>query len=219
MLVIGLCGRKGVGKNFVADIIDDIVGEPNSPQDGPPWVRKIAFADGIKRFCVDVLGLDECYIYGSDSDKNAPTGYRWEQMPQFVRDKNPGKDGAMSCRHVMQIVGTELCRDIWGRDVWIKMMRRRLSEYEAAGIKCIVITDCRFQNEIDLIKDAGGEAWRIEGPRRSDDSSADAHSSENSIDSITGIDRIVRNECVDTPETMKAKIELLMEATKHGALQ
>lgn len=43
------------------------------------------FADSIKRFCTDVLGLRHEQVWGTDEDKNELTKYMWENMPEYIR--------------------------------------------------------------------------------------------------------------------------------------
>lgn len=39
-----------------------------------------SFADTLKAFCIETLGLDHNQCYGSDEQKNSPTKYRWEDV-------------------------------------------------------------------------------------------------------------------------------------------
>ena len=56
-------------------------------------------------------------------------------------------------RLAMQKIGTEMFRDIISKDFWLKRLRK---EIEKAGDTPVVITDCRFQNEADFIRELGG---------------------------------------------------------------
>jgi hypothetical protein len=67
------------------------------------------------------------------------------------------------------VIGTEIGRDMFGQDSWIKMLRR--------DGKC-VITDIRFYNEADWIYANGGVVWRVERPGYNGDN----HKSEQQID-------------------------------------
>ena len=40
-----------------------------------------AFADVLKEFAVDVLGLEHNQVYGTNEEKNSPTHLLWENMP------------------------------------------------------------------------------------------------------------------------------------------
>lgn len=203
MRIIGLHGRKGVGKNFVAKVIADVLIAENTQDIGPSHVvTELAFADPIKNFCENVLLCDRKSLYGDDKAKNAPTKYNWESMPGFVQEKNPGKTGVMTHRHVMQVFGTEFTRDIWNKNIWTDVMKHRIS---CIGQENGLITDVRFQNEIDEIHRWGGVVWRIEGPYRVQDSK-DSHESEKAIDSTVRVDTIIRNDWSDNQETIATQV-------------
>jgi hypothetical protein len=57
---------------------------------------------------------------------------------------------------VLQQWGTDVARKSFHNDIWVASVENRLQ-----GIKDdIVITDCRFANEVDAIKNAGGITLR-----------------------------------------------------------
>ena len=55
-------------------------------------------------------------------------------------------------RLMLQLWGTEVCRRGFHDDIWIASLENKLR----ASTDNIVISDCRFPNEIKSIKDAGG---------------------------------------------------------------
>ena len=206
MRIIGLVGRRGVGKNFVADRIEEAVGRKH--------IEKAAFADPIKRFAIDVLGLDEKLVYGNDLDKSHCTHYKWEDMPAYLfagpiqknRDRNKGE--YLTIRDILQIVGTEFGRDIWGGDIWIRAMENRLNKSKAS---IFLITDVRFPNEAEAIRKWGGKIWRVEGPQRgSPGASKDPHPSEALADGIEA-DATVLNEYGTTASLMRKLVKSLLQ--------
>jgi hypothetical protein len=56
-------------------------------------------------------------------------------------------------RWVLQWWGTEVCRKSFHNDIWIASLESRLRNSNDS----IVISDCRFPNEIKAIKEAGGK--------------------------------------------------------------
>ena len=60
-------------------------------------------------------------------------------------------------RWVLQQWGTEVCRKGFHDDIWIASLENKLRN----TTDDVVITDCRFPNEIDAIKQAGGIVVRI----------------------------------------------------------
>jgi hypothetical protein len=56
-------------------------------------------------------------------------------------------------RWVLQYWGTEVCRKAFHNDIWIASLENKLRN----STDDIVISDCRFPNEIKSIKNAGGQ--------------------------------------------------------------
>ena len=95
----------------------------------------------------------------------------------------------VSARHMMQTLGTE-----WGRacihpDFWVMIARAEAQRILADG-GFVVIDDVRFPNETAMIRDLGGELWRIERPSISYDRD---HCSEGGLEDITP-DRVIVND-------------------------
>jgi hypothetical protein len=105
----------------------------------------------------------------------------------------------VSARHMMQTLGTE-----WGRacihpDFWVMIARAEAQRTMADG-GSVVIDDMRFPNEAAMIRDLGGELWRIDRPGVSYDGD---HSSEGGLEDITP-DRVIVND--GTIDQLKEKI-------------
>lgn len=64
-------------------------------------------------------------------------------------------------RIVLQQLGTEVFRNNFHSDIWLLSLKNRL----LGNYNNVVITDCRFPNEISLIKSLGGKlVWVKRGP-------------------------------------------------------
>ena len=61
-------------------------------------------------------------------------------------------------RWVLQYWGTEVGRRSFHNDIWVSSIENQLRKIEDN----VVITDCRFKNEVDAIKNAGGTTIRVE---------------------------------------------------------
>jgi len=206
-LVIGLHGPKGVGKNFVGDVIGSIL------ENRGLTVKKLAFADEIKEFCINVLGLERYLVYGSDHHKNTFTQYEWDQMPRFVKDKFPTKTGYMTIREVLQIFGTEFIRECWDLHAWVKTVSRKIRNGREM---CYIVTDVRFEDEFNCIKQMDGYNWFVSGPQRGDDfSKKDSHSSEKGLD-ISKFDFTINNQLTDTVETLRSQVEQWLSTINIG---
>ena len=167
-----------------------------------PYVKNYSFADGLKRgLCMDILGLSFSSVYGTDEEKNRDTHLNWEDMPGVISEKGVwdllntrevkarmGKTnldkvkshiqyhpaGPMSGREVMQYVGTDICRTMYG-DVWADSCIRKITK---EGSLFAVITDCRFPNEVEAIQKVGGKVVRLTRGMESKDN----HYSEIALD-------------------------------------
>jgi hypothetical protein len=175
-IVIGLSGRKGVGKTYVSYCIHEYL-KHIVP------VESFAFADPIKDFATDILGLPENLCHGTNEDKMTETKYDWSKIPRHGEPSASQRHGKMTIREIFQTVGTELGRDTWGDDIWINCLKRKVegffARYSSALNVVVIVSDVRFENEVDAVRALGGEIWGISGPQRIGESSlGDTHSSE-----------------------------------------
>lgn len=117
-------------------------------------------------------------------------------------------------RQLLQEEGTERGRDVFGENFWVNTTLGWLEVLsEAWGVQDIVITDCRFPNEIQFVQDLGGKVYHIEAPTRTDQSGLDSrarqHRSETSLDEFTGFDGIINND-IGRTDVLAQVIELLL---------
>jgi len=167
MILLGLVGKKGAGKDTAAGFLTRDHG----------FVR-MAYADPLKEACRVVLGLSEDDV--TDPSRKEEVSAEWGMTP----------------RRIMQIVGTDLFRNGFRDDVWLRNMERRI---RSSGAEKIVITDCRFENEAELVRRLGGVLFLIERKGDTTDD-VDAHASER-LD-VGPVDAILRND--STPEGLRA---------------
>ena len=172
--LIGLYSpAPGCGKTIATSLITDLFSNR----------QRVSFATPLKIAVLnmlDDLGLNSFrYVY---IDKEAI-------IPEL----------GVSARHMMQTLGTE-----WGRacihpDFWVMIARVEAQRIMADG-GSVVIDDVRFPNEAAMIRDLGGELWRIERPGIAYDGD---HSSEGGLEGITP-DRVIVND--GTIAQLKEKI-------------
>ena len=97
-------------------------------------------------------------------------------------------------RTLLQLVGTELGRTVYGENIWCDTLRTWMDVYNFHwGATRFAIPDVRFISELDFIQnDLNGHVIRVLAPIRSGDTSLDstqrAHASE------AEMDRIVNND-------------------------
>jgi hypothetical protein len=160
--LIGITGYAGTGKDTVRTMLE---------QKG---FTGLAFADPIRAMLRTLLrssGLNEAYM-----DSRA---LKERTIPELD----------VSYRHLAQTLGTE-----WGRavqaDLWLRLAANKMmmASREDAAAK-FVISDVRFANEADFVRQLGGQIWRIE---RADTPSVRDHVSEREIDSLK-VDQYIHN--------------------------
>lgn len=82
--------------------------------------------------------------------------------------------GGRTPRHAMQTLGTEWGRDMIASDLWIRAWQAAVAKVPAG--QPIVVDDCRFPNEADAVRAAGGALIRVVRPGAG--AGAAGHSSE-----------------------------------------
>jgi hypothetical protein len=140
-MIIGLVGLKGCGKDTVADYFI-------SHYDN--WIKG-SFADSLKDTCACVFGWDRELLEGSTQDSRA-----WRETVDTWWSEKLNRPN-FTPRIALQIVGTELWRNQFHDGIWLLSFEKKLLMIE----ENVVITDCRFPNEIKLIQRLGGLVVRV----------------------------------------------------------
>lgn len=134
MNIIAFAGRKQSGKTTSAEFVQTLF---NSTSYGECKIYN--FADPLKTLCIDILGLEYKQCYGTDEDKNQLVDCYWE-------------GNQLTAREVLQIVGTDMFRTMQ-HNVWSAATLRKINKEKP---DLALIADCRFPNEVDAVKNAGG---------------------------------------------------------------
>ena len=141
-------------------------------QNVDPFVRVLAYANPIKRYCADVLGLDWNKLNGSPADKAEPTKYTWActrgKLPKGVT-----KDTPMTYRDVVIYIG-EFFRG-FDEDAWVNAT---FLDAESSDTGLTIIKDVRRLNEFEAIERRGGKTIRLLR-----DPYNDQHDTETALDS------------------------------------
>lgn len=130
--IVGLVGFIGSGKDTVAKILTAKYG-----------YHPLAFADVLKDGVSIVFGWPRHFLEG-----DTPESRDFREKEDEFWSRKLGKK--ITPRLVLQKFGTEGTRDIFGEDIWVSALERRI---EQKHYKKIVITDVRFPNEIKFIED------------------------------------------------------------------
>jgi hypothetical protein len=102
-------------------------------------------------------------------------------------------------RPLMQRLGTEVGRDMFGENFWVDRAMENAEFYNN-----VVFSDVRYQNEADAIVEAGGIMIRVV---RDGVGPANDHSSENNMDNYP-VDFVIGNH--GAPEDLYAKVNVLL---------
>lgn len=164
-IIIAIAGRKQSGKDTLCRFLTERL--ENIPS------KIYSFADPLKRFCIDVMGLREEQCYGSDAEKNTKTKYLWDNISAEIRAKY-GKEevvsamihkefggmeqvsavkriqrtGPMTGREVMQVFGTDVLRRQFSDGIWVNAALRMIHK-ESYPIS--FIADMRFESEANAL--------------------------------------------------------------------
>jgi hypothetical protein len=136
--LIGMTGFPGAGKDSFADLLVEKHG----------WV-KLAWADPLYEMAIATNPI--LFIY-----KCIPVRLKWlVGRIGWTRAKlHP------QVRRYLQILGTECVRDNLGEDVFVGALSRKIDDLLYKGID-VVISGCRFDNEIEAITTRGGIIVRV----------------------------------------------------------
>ena len=157
-----------------------------------------AFADVLKEFAVDVLGLEYNQVYGTNKEKNSPTHLLWENMP------TGNNKGPMTGREVLQYFGSDICRKMY-ENIWFDACIRRIRKDNP---ELALISDVRFSNEIAGVQKEGGIVF---GLPRDIVNGKDTHSSEQ-VD-LSLCDYVLPEGNIDT--TTKTLYKIITENNIH----
>jgi hypothetical protein len=135
-MIIGICGFIGSGKDTAADFLVNFHG-----------FRRDSFAGTLKDAVASVFNWDRELLEGRTKEARA---WREQVDPWWAERLNMPN---LTPRLVLQLWGTEVCRRGFHDDIWIASVENKLRNSKDS----IVISDCRFPNEIASIKNAGGK--------------------------------------------------------------
>jgi hypothetical protein len=182
-MIIGILGKKRNGKDTIADYLVKNYG-----------FIKMAFADPIKEASRILFDFNDDQLYGDLKETIDPN---WKVSP----------------RTVLQYIGTEVFRkDIVkimphiGENFWTTCVQTKYLNLlkKNPNIK-IVVSDVRFQNEVDMILSLGGSVYKVERPSIN---TIDTHESEKQVDTIKNYTALIING--DTLDTLYRLVDSIV---------
>jgi hypothetical protein len=138
-MIIGVCGLIGSGKDTIADYLVNIHG-----------FRRDSFASTLKDAVSAVFGWDRDMLEGRSRHSR-----EWREQPDAWWSQRLGQ--TITPRLMLQLWGTEVCRQGFHDDIWIASLENKLRTTQDD----VVISDCRFPNEISAIRAQGGSVIRV----------------------------------------------------------
>lgn len=130
--------------------------------------KRVAFADPIRKLLYEMnprLGINH-------NLQELVDDYGWDVAKKTAE-----------VRRLLQELGVA-ARKVVNENVWVDA-----AFYQMSGSDNYVITDVRFENEADKVKDSGGEVWRVKRPGVE---AVNGHISEHALDGYK-VDRILSN--------------------------
>lgn len=210
-MIVSISGKIGSGKDTVGkiiqyltfgkDISSDIFINKDDYYSKSNWKIK-KFAGKLKQVVSLLTGCTLDQLEDQEF-KNNKLGREWQDY-----DTSP-----KTYRWMLQTIGTESMRDIIHKNVWINAL---FSDYRPkhGGTVNIdfefpnwIITDCRFPNELEAVKQHQGVTINIRRDNASKQSEASLHPSETALDDAT-FDYVIDNN--GTLEELIEKIKNIL---------
>lgn len=143
-MLIATVGLIGSGKDTVADRLVEQYG-----------FKRESFASSLKDAAAAVMGWDRKKLEGKTKEDRE---WREQVDPWWAKRLDIPQ---LTPRWVLQQWGTEVFRRSFHDDIWIASLEHKLLYNK----QDVVISDCRFPNEVKMVRDVGGRVIRvIRGP-------------------------------------------------------
>ena len=189
-MLIGFLGKKGVGKDTSAKLLLDDYN-----------FTRYAFGDPVKDVVGTMFCMDEEQLYGNKKEEIDP---RWNVSPRTLFQVI----GTNFAQYWLMLKLPELEEKVKMKHFWVKRFEMWYEE-ESNKNKNVVITDVRFQHEVDAIKSKNGIIIKL---INSDSiKSTDRHISETESESINkkNVDYTVDNNY--TIDELYKKINVILK--------
>jgi hypothetical protein len=198
--IIGISGKIGSGKDTFAELLaEQLHGK----------VERHALADKLRLITEIISGIRMTTTHEANKPFcNEIRNYTQDQKNIVIKqfDKTIGE--------TLQLVGTDLFRDNYDTDIWVKSFFNEELDTKLNNGKIIVIPDVRFVNEADYILKEGGYLIRLEGDPMGvrENSLRDLnHISETNLDDYTNFSKVIYNDKKDIKALKKVVNDLIIE--------
>lgn len=141
--IIGLMGFKGSGKDTVAKILTEYN------------FQSVSFAERVKKVLCEIFGWSFEMLEGHTTESR-----QWrDEVDQWWAEKLGIPD--FTPRKAMTMIGTDLFRKHFDDRIWILALHKKIRNIQQTHNTNIVITDIRFKNEFDYVKQIADKTYRI----------------------------------------------------------
>lgn len=148
--LLAFAGKAGSGKDTAADYLGSEYG-----------FMKIAFADPLRLAAHHIFGVDHHYF----TDRKLK--------------EEPHPDWGMSPRRMLQLLGNDAMKPVFGSDVWIKRWEMTYNVVHATDD--VAVSDVRFDIEADAVRALGGVVIHVTRPDAGLKNDAGSHVSESGV--------------------------------------
>ncbi len=137
-MIIGLVGFIGSGKDTVANRFISY------------GCIRDSFAAPLKDTCSAIFGWRRDLLEGDTIESR-----EFRETPDMFWTRKLGIDH-FTPRLALQLVGTDVLRNQFSQDIWLNSLEYRIRK-NTSNKESIVISDARFKNELELIREMGGK--------------------------------------------------------------
>lgn len=143
-MLIAFSGLKGSGKDTAAKVLVEEYG-----------FTKVAFADAVREMALVI----DPWIPAMSG------GYNLLPLSELINDAgwDWAKRNVPEVRRLLQVIGTEAGRMVLGENVWVDLLAKRFPDIADENSR-YVVTDCRFDNEVEFVRSNSGSVIWIERP-------------------------------------------------------
>lgn len=204
MLILGLSGKKQVGKSTTCMFVKELCPDLD--------VREFGLAEPLKDLVIAGFDIPRECCYGSEEDKNKPL-FTWSMIASKLRKKyGKTESDFLTGRELLQLIGTDLFRENFSNDIWVQLCISRITQ---SNTDVAIISDVRFPNELEAVNRLGGKSIRIY--RNTDIGNSITHASEIALDHTPDDDfnYIINNIDISLAE-LKNEVRIILE--KEGVL-
>ena len=167
-----------------------------------PYVKIYSFADYLKELCISLFGMSHQQVYGTDKQKNSETKILWENMP-LEHGSLIEREGPMTAREFMQHFGTNIVRKIY-HDAWTRSTMRKIMVEDS---EIAIISDVRFPNEVDAVKNYVGVVVRLNRNVYNSEHESECALDEQNFD-WSNFDYVIDNDSISIDDLCKQLSEL-----------